>query len=162
MADEIVISDYPTYSITRTGFVRDLRTGQLKTGHNAYGYRKINLKNPSGGKGFLIHRLVGQAFIANPDNLPEIDHIDKNTTNNSVDNLRWANDYMQAQNKGDQKNNTSGYKNITTEDGHFRVVIVRNDEMVCRKRFQFLEDAVKYRNEIYAELQIKLPSIISD
>lgn len=37
----------------------------------------------------LVHRLVAQAFIPNPDNLPEVDHIDKNMKNNNVHNLRW-------------------------------------------------------------------------
>lgn len=36
------------------------------------------------------HRLVATAFIPNPNNYPEIDHIDTNKTNNSVSNLRWC------------------------------------------------------------------------
>jgi hypothetical protein len=44
------------------------------------------------GKRFtkLVHRLVGKAFITNPDNLPQIDHIDRNKLNNCVTNLRWV------------------------------------------------------------------------
>lgn len=38
----------------------------------------------------LLHRLVAQEFIPNPDNLTEIDHIDGNPENNSVENLRWV------------------------------------------------------------------------
>lgn len=38
----------------------------------------------------LVHRLVAQAFIPNPDNLPEVDHIDDNPQNNYVENLRWV------------------------------------------------------------------------
>jgi len=149
MGKEKVISKYPTYAITEDGYVRDLRTGILKIGHNQYGYRRINLHNYDGIKGFLMHRLVGEAFIPNPENLPEIDHIDRNPENNCVSNLRWCNDFIQAQNKGDQKNNTSGYKNITCEDNYFRVVITRNGKILVRKRFQKLEDAVRYRNEMY-------------
>ena len=37
-----------------------------------------------------IHRLVGKAFIPNPDNLPMINHIDEDRTNNSVSNLEWC------------------------------------------------------------------------
>lgn len=41
-------------------------------------------------KQMLIHRLVGMAFIPNPDNLPQINHKDENPKNNRVDNLEWC------------------------------------------------------------------------
>jgi hypothetical protein len=149
MNGEKVIEEYPTYSVTSDGFIRDLRTGSLKIGHSSNGYRAISLQNVNGKKSFLIHRLVASAFIPNPENLPEVDHIDRIPTNNNISNLRWCNDFTQAQNKGDQKNNTSGYKNITCEDNYFRVVITRDGKMLVRKRFQNLNDAVKYRDEMY-------------
>lgn len=37
-----------------------------------------------------IHRLVAEAFIPNPDRLPEVNHIDENTANNHVNNLEWC------------------------------------------------------------------------
>ena len=149
MGEEQVIPDYPTYAITQEGYVRDLRTGELKDGHSCNGYRRINLTNPTGSKLISIHRLVGLTFIPNPDNLPEIDHIDRNPANNRVENLRWANDFTQNQNKGNQKNNISGYKNISCEDNYFRVLITRNGKSIVRKRFQHLKDAVIFRDEMY-------------
>jgi len=46
-----------------------------------------------------IHRLLGIQYIDNPDNLPEIDHIDRNRTNNSLENLRWVDKKTQNNNK---------------------------------------------------------------
>jgi len=151
---EKVIADYPTYNITSTGYVRDLRTGNLHDGCCINGYRKKTLTNPSGKCSFLIHRLVGEAFIPNPDNLPEIDHINRNSADNRVENLRWVNDFTQSQNRGDQKNNTSGYKNICLEDNYFRVVITRNGITESRKRFSILDDAIKFRDSEYLRLGI--------
>ena len=147
--EEKIIPEYPTYSITSTGFVKDLRTGELHNGASCKGYRRISLTNQSGKRTYSIHRLVALAFIENPNNFPEIDHINRNNSDNRVENLRWANDYIQSQNRGDQKNNTSGYKNIAIEDNYFRVVITRNKQVVARKRFQSLEEAIQYRDNIY-------------
>ena len=42
-------------------------------------------------KSFYVSRLVAQAFILNPDNKPEVDHLDGNSENNHVSNLKWVN-----------------------------------------------------------------------
>lgn len=57
----------------------------LKPFHSSKGYLLVKLN----GKNYQIHRLVAQAFIPNPDNLPEVDHFDTCRTNNDVSNLRW-------------------------------------------------------------------------
>lgn len=62
----------------------------LKTSRNNKGYHIVNLYKNKKQKHFLLHRLVAQAFIPNPDNLPEVNHKDENKDNNCADNLHWC------------------------------------------------------------------------
>ena len=89
------------YEISSYGKVRSLdrydnrncfRKGKvLSPVKNKDGYLQVNLCCNGKYKMFLVHRLVAQAFILNPDNLPEINHKDENPGNNNVDNLEWCN-----------------------------------------------------------------------
>jgi hypothetical protein len=53
-------------------------------------YFRVNLSSHGKTKTYRVNRLVAEAFIPNRDNLPVVDHIDSNRTNNRVTNLRWA------------------------------------------------------------------------
>lgn len=58
---------------------------------NKYGHLMIFLANGDGTtSSFSVHRLVALHFIDNPENKPEVDHIDGNPQNNHVENLRWV------------------------------------------------------------------------
>ena len=54
------------------------------------GYLNVTLCKEGGIKKFSIHRLVATAFISNPNNLPQVNHIDGNKQNNNVGNLEWC------------------------------------------------------------------------
>lgn len=54
------------------------------------GYSSVLLCNNGVHKKWYIHRLVAITFLDNPDNLPEINHIDENPRNNRVNNLEWC------------------------------------------------------------------------
>ena len=63
------------------------RLGRIVKQQNSNsGYLRVEL----GGKKYLVHRLVAQAFIENHDNKPHVNHIDGNKKNNSAENLEWT------------------------------------------------------------------------
>lgn len=53
-------------------------------------YKRVSLRKNGKNKHFQVHRLVAQAFIPNPHNLPLVNHKDENPSNNYVDNLEWC------------------------------------------------------------------------
>lgn len=57
---------------------------------NKNGYYMIDLIKDKSRKRVYVHRLVAQAFVANPDNLQYVNHKDEDKTNNRADNLEWC------------------------------------------------------------------------
>lgn len=93
------------YEVSDTGLVRSIdRTILHKTGnkrlhkgkllvltpHKDTKYLTVSLWKNNKGKLNYVHRLVAQAFILNPDSLPEVNHIDGNKQNNIISNLEWV------------------------------------------------------------------------
>lgn len=66
------------------------RNKMLKQIANDRNYLRVYLYKKGKGKNFRVHRLVADAFIPNPDNLPEVNHIDGNKQNNKTTNLEWC------------------------------------------------------------------------
>lgn len=63
----------------------------LKLQDDKNGYKVINLYKDKKVKNFKVHRIVAQAFIPNPENKEQINHIDGNKNNNQITNLEWCN-----------------------------------------------------------------------
>lgn len=105
------IEGYPNYQVSNMGRVKSLektitystnnRWGEceckrfceekiLKNYLSKRGYYVVNLSQNGKSTQFKVHTLVAQAFISNPDNKPQIDHINTIRTDNRVENLRWV------------------------------------------------------------------------
>ena len=77
-------------------------------------YLHVSLNDGKRNKIALVHRLVAEAFIENPDNLPEVNHKDENKTNNNVSNLEWC-DHKYNNNYGSKFHATRGEKNVSAK-----------------------------------------------
>lgn len=76
------------YFITSCGRVWSYKSNKFLTlDTNKDGYKRIKIN----GKNYAVHRLVAEKYIPNPNNLPEIDHIDTCRKHNWVSNLQWIN-----------------------------------------------------------------------
>ena len=64
--------------------------GLLKPVRSKDGYLRCNIAQDGKFRLWLVHRLVAEAFIPNPDNKPEVNHIDGDKANNNVSNLEWV------------------------------------------------------------------------
>ena len=82
------------YQVSNFGRVKSIKFGKeiiLKLRTDKDGYFKVDLSKNNKLKTFTVHRLVAEAFIPNPYNLPCINHKDECKTNNNVNNLEWCN-----------------------------------------------------------------------
>ena len=72
------------------GYIAHYKEKILKQSFERNGYVRVGLSRDGKVKLYYVHVLVAQAFIANPDNLPEVNHKDENKLNNKASNLEWC------------------------------------------------------------------------
>lgn len=92
------IEEFPRYMISKTGQVYDDKNKRYLVSYLDGGYPCVILNS----KCRRIHRLLAQTFIDNPDNLPLVDHIDRNRANHELTNLRWVTHRENALNREQQ------------------------------------------------------------
>ena len=144
------IEGYENYLLYDDGKVSSKRFKNrfLKQWDNHSGYKNIGLCKNGKIKTFRIHRLVALHYIPNPENKLEVDHLDRDPSNNHVSNLRWVTRLENNQNKGNNKTNTSGVKNISYSKKRtkwrYRKVI---NEIRYEKFFKTFEEAVEYKTK---------------
>lgn len=78
--------------VNEDGEIFNARSGRkFKATTDKHGYCRITLTKPDGKRGGLfVHRAIALAFIPNPENKPDVNHMDGNKSNNALSNLEWA------------------------------------------------------------------------
>jgi len=102
------------YKICKNGDVisyKKYEEGKILKPHiNTHGYLYVTLSKNKKQKNFNIHRLIAIYFIDNPNNYQIVDHINQNTTDNSIVNLRWV---TKSGNMRNRKNQGKYMKGVT-------------------------------------------------
>lgn len=85
------IDNYPNYIIYDNGVIVNQTTDRvLQQTNYGPGYKRVGLYKNGKSQQYLVHRLVAQAFIPNPNNYPVVHHKDGDPSNNDVSNLEWC------------------------------------------------------------------------
>ena len=155
------------YTVSSDGKVFSLhRQKYLKPRLSMDGYERVALYRDGYRREYRVHRLVAEAFLENPDNLPQVNHKDFNTRNNVLENLEWCTckeniDYSIKHGRGGyntkllNRNENNGtfksYKAYTFtnifNNKSFTIIGIKNvlSQFGCSKK-TFLSNVVKYCN----------------
>jgi hypothetical protein len=117
------LEEFPGYKISNYGRLRML-TGKISIASSSRDeYVTVFIKRKDGNfKNRKIHILVARAFLPNPENKPTVDHIDRDRSNNHVNNLRWATKSEQRQNQTSPDNRNISERYIIQRDLEGKVV----------------------------------------
>lgn len=122
-----------------------IRRGRILSQHKHYkGYVRVGLENSGKMKTEFVHRLVASAFIPNPDNLPEVDHINTVRDDNRAENLRWVDHVSNCRHSIEVGNFVDSFSGHAPTDEQRRMwyagrPIVRNDG----KRYPSISEACR-------------------
>ena len=79
------------YAVTIDGDVISIKSNKsLRSHDNGHGYKTVCLCIDGKPKTYYVHRLVASAFVENPNDYPEVNHIDEDRGNNRAENLEWC------------------------------------------------------------------------
>lgn len=132
------IKEFNGYGVSKDGRVFSYKKDRELTQAPSKTSKYLYVRLTENGKSYhrSVHRLVAEAYIDNPNNLPEVDHIDRNVYNNNVDNLRWVD------RKGNLENSSCGFVRNFRECALFY-----KNKLI--KTFKSVNEACRYASENY-------------
>lgn len=147
------IEGYENYLIYDDGRVYSKNVNRfLKQCKDGRGYYSINLCKNGKFKMFNIHRLVGLHYLESIEGKNVIDHIDRNKTNNHVNNLRWCNHSENMINTDVHKHSILHIKHIRKTKNDTYIFRLQRQNINHSKTFKTLDEAIDYRDNYLASI----------
>lgn len=132
------------YQISTYGRIRNKRTDKILKEYSKGVYSKVTLRtNDNGHKNYQVHCLIALTYIPNPENKPTVDHINRNSKDNHVNNLRWANGTEQNANRSKYK--LKERKIITSYNGN--VIKIWDNISNVMSEFPDVQDYLKGKKQ---------------
>lgn len=152
-ADYKTLEQFPTLRIYADGKIYDERLGRCrKPSKNGEGYIRVKARDASDIiRDVHVHRLIAMAWIPNPENLSQVDHIDHNRANNNLQNLRWVSAKTNQRNQTLRRTNTTGFQGIQHRPEYPKAWVARwrnEDSKEGTKAFKHKGDAIEYREQM--------------
>ena len=117
-----LVNGYENYLISKSGLVYSIKAKKLlKPTIDKKGYYKVALYNEQGKLSISLHRLVALNYIENPDNKPQINHINGIKSDNKVTNLEWVTN---------KENTLHAIKNGLRDEAHKKAVTDNQKQVV--------------------------------
>lgn len=118
------IPEFDGYEASNLGRIRSLKQKNIRVlsvNLNQLGYHRVKVSLNGVEKQFCVHKLVAYAYLPNPNNYTEVDHLDKNKSNNTLSNLKWVSRSENLLNRNKIKNTQSKYKGVSLFQNKYRV-----------------------------------------
>lgn len=149
------IQGFENYLIYEDGRVFNKKFNRFKKpAINNVGYKVVNLHKSGKYKTLLLHRLIAIHYISNPENKPEVDHINRDRSDNRIENLRWVTSSENIQNTSMRNTNTSGHKYICYSNrDKVWIFQKRINGKKTQKRFKTLEEAIEFKHSFESDLK---------
>ena len=110
------VAEYRGYYVTKCGKVFNRYGRELKPSLNKGGYKFLSLSHKGKTKTTMLHRMLAECFIPNPNNYPQINHKDGNKLNNELNNLEWCTPSYNVQHAWDTGLATTAEKPVVCLD----------------------------------------------
>ena len=120
-----------------------IKSTHIKATTPNYSRESLSLYKNGREKHFFVHRLVAEAFIPNPNNYPDIDHINGDPLSNVVSNLRWSSEKMNQNNPITRKRLSDAMKGHPCNNGLAKQVVQLEDDKIVHI-FQTSTETEKY------------------